>query len=47
MGNGLAANGRKILRDKKGGDLSTRNKLIAVAAEKTRKKQIHPSAQTK
>ena len=27
-------------------DLSTRNKLIAVAAQKARKKQIHPSAQT-
>ena len=33
--------------EKKGTDLSTRNKLIAVATEKARRKQIHPSAQTK
>lgn len=34
-------------REKKGTDLSTRNRLIAVATEKASKKQIHPSAQTK
>src|SRR6266511_4024420 len=47
MRNGLAANGRNMPREKKGSDLNTRNRLIAVAAEKACKKQIHRSAQTK
>ena len=34
-------------RKKKGTDLGMRNRLIAVATEKARKKKIHPSAQTK
>ena len=47
MGNGLAElTQQHTLGRRREFDLSTRNKLIAVAARKVRKKQIHPSAQT-
>jgi acetyltransferase-like isoleucine patch superfamily enzyme len=47
MGNGLAElTQQHILGGRRAFDLSTRNKLIAVAAQKVQKKQIHPSAQT-
>jgi UDP-2-acetamido-3-amino-2,3-dideoxy-glucuronate N-acetyltransferase len=48
MGNGLAVNrSSKTRRRRRAFDSSTRNKVIAVAATKEPKKQIHPSAQTR